>query len=117
MFHFFDFLLKLFNFRLYSKGIFLGYQRGLRNQNENTSLVRIEGVNSKKDTEFYVGKRIAYVYRVAKKSVAKGQKKSSKIRVIWGKVTRPHGARGVVRTKFRHNLPPKAMGGSVKVVS
>lgn len=34
---------------------------------------------------FYLGKRVAYVYQ--------GQKevRGTKIRVIWGKVTRPHG--------------------------
>lgn len=34
---------------------------------------------------FYLGKKIAYIYR--------GQKeiRGTKIRVIWGKVTRPHG--------------------------
>ena len=34
---------------------------------------------------FYAGKKVAYVYR--------GQKevRGTKIRVIWGKVTRPHG--------------------------
>jgi ribosomal protein L35AE/L33A len=34
---------------------------------------------------FYLGKKVAYVYR--------GQKeiRGTKIRVIWGKVTRPHG--------------------------
>lgn len=78
--------------------------------------MRIEGVNSKQETEFYLGKRVAFVYRVSQKSVAKGERKASKIRVIWGKVTRPHGSRGTVRAKFRHNLPPKAIGGSVKVV-
>lgn len=34
---------------------------------------------------FYLGKKIAYVY-TAQKEV-----RGSKIRVIWGKVTRPHG--------------------------
>lgn len=34
---------------------------------------------------FYAGKKIAYVYRGSKEI------RGSKIRVIWGKVTRPHG--------------------------
>ena len=34
---------------------------------------------------FYLGKKVAYVYRCQKEI------RGSKIRVIWGKVTRPHG--------------------------
>lgn len=32
------------------------------------------------------------------------------------RVTRPHGSSGVVKSKFRSNLPPRAFGASVRVV-
>ena len=34
-------------------------------QYENQSLIKIEGVNTAKDAEFYFGKRVAYVYKVS----------------------------------------------------
>eukprot|EP00735_Rhodelphis_limneticus_P003122 TRINITY_DN1438_c0_g1::TRINITY_DN1438_c0_g1_i1::g.27141::m.27141 TRINITY_DN1438_c0_g1::TRINITY_DN1438_c0_g1_i1::g.27141 ORF type:complete len:128 (+),score=41.49,sp/Q90YT3/RL35A_ICTPU/56.36/1e-38,Ribosomal_L35Ae/PF01247.13/3.2e-40 TRINITY_DN1438_c0_g1_i1:46-384(+) len=100
--------------RLYSKGVFLGFKRGKRNQTNHTSLIRIEGVNTTKDAEFYLGKRIAYVYKAQReKKGVRGQ--VSKYRVIWGKANRVHGSNGVVRAKFAKNLPPKAIGGPVRV--
>lgn len=54
--------------------------------------------------------RIAYIYK------APTDRKGSKVRVIWGRVTRPHGNSGVVRSKFRTNIPPKAFGASVRVM-
>ena len=41
---------------LYSKGRILGHKRGKRNTRPNTSLIQIEGVASKEDTQFYLGK-------------------------------------------------------------
>ena len=39
--------------RLYVSGAILGYKRGLRNQYNSTSLIKIAGVDSKEETEFY----------------------------------------------------------------
>lgn len=58
-----------------------------------------QGVEEKKDVSYYLGKRVAYIYK------AKTLKQGSKYRSIWGKVVRAHGTNGVVRAKFRRNLP------------
>lgn len=52
---------------------------------------------------FLQGKKLCYVYK------AKTKKKGTHFRTIWGKVTRPHGKSGVVRAKFRKNLPPTSL--------
>ena len=103
--------------RLYSKAKVLGLQRNRHYQVRGTSLVKIEGVNTKEDTAFYLGKRVAYVYRASRATLNKGHHDGkSKIRCIWGKVTRSHGNSGVVRAQFRVNLPPKVFGASVRVM-
>ncbi|KAK5835526.1 hypothetical protein PVK06_011217 [Gossypium arboreum] len=89
--------------RLYVRGTILGYKRSKSNQYPNTSLIQIERVNTKEEVAWYAGKRMAYIYK------AKVKKNGSHYRCIWGKVTRPHGNSGVVRAKFKSNLPPKSM--------
>ena len=89
----------------------MGYERAKRNQNPNVSLIQVEGVQTTKDAQFYLGKRVAYVYR------AQREINGSKIRVIWGRIARTHGTNGVVKARFRKNLPPKVFGASVRVVS
>ncbi|KAF8329446.1 60S ribosomal protein L33-A-like protein [Cantharellus anzutake] len=96
--------------RLYARGRILGHKRGKHNVRPNTSLLQIEGVISKEDTKFYLGKRVAYVY-TAKTKIA-----GSRLRVIWGRITKTHGNSGVVKSKFRHNLPPNSFNSSVRVM-
>merc|ERR1711937_414485 len=96
--------------RLYAKGLILGYKGSKSNSYPNCTLLKIDGVRTKEDAQFYFGKRVAYVYK-AKKEV-----KNSKFRVMWGKIRRAHGNSGVVRAKFRKNMPPRAFGAPCRVL-
>jgi large subunit ribosomal protein L35Ae len=93
------------------KGRHLGYQRSQRNQHPSTSLLSLENVNTAVDAKWYLGKHVAYVYK-GQKADAKG----SRTRVIWGKITRPHGNSGAVRAKFSVALPPASFGSAVRVM-
>ncbi len=96
--------------KLYVKGRVLGYKRAQRNQYPRWSLLKIDNVLTKDATAFYMGKHVAYVYK------AKTVKNNTRLRVMWGKIKRPHGNSGVVRATFKRNLPPSSFGGPIRVM-
>ena len=82
------------------------------------SYLQVEGSRSRKTSLFYVGKRCAFVYKgKSKKSSPTNPKHKSRLRAIWGKITRLHGNNGCVRARFKTNLPGDAMGHRVRIVS
>ena len=95
---------------LYSKAVFVGYKRSKANQYNGTALVKIQGLNAREDVDFYLGKRIAYIYK-AQRAV-----EGKRYRVIWGRVARAHGNSGIVRANFRKNLPGQALGATLRVM-
>ena len=100
--------------RLYSRAVNIGFRRGLSLQNTNQNLLRIEGVKSREDAKWYLGKRVVYAYRG--KNSKKNRTEKSVHRNVQGKVISVHGDNGVVRAKFHTNLPGQAIGKLVKIM-
>jgi large subunit ribosomal protein L35Ae len=100
----------LISYRLYQKAVFTGFKRGKSTQSEQFALLKVKGVNEKKDASFYFGKRVAYIFK------GKSVRNNTKFRVIWGRITRSHGNNGLVRAQFAKNLPPRAMGSTLRVM-
>ena len=88
----------------------MGFRRAQRTQHEPQALVKIQNCNDRKASTFYHGKRIAYIYR------AKNTKTGNNYKCIWGRVMNSHGNNGTVKAKFRRNLPPRAISGSLRVM-
>ena len=100
--------------RLYSRAVFMNFKRGAHTQHVQQAIVKIEGVGSKEDATWYLGKRVAYVYRAKTSKNAFGHK--TNYRTMEGKIINTHGSNGAVRAKFNHNLPVQAMGQPLRVM-
>lgn len=100
--------------RLHSRALVVGYRRSLRKQYRHTSVLRIEGVKERKSADFYLGKRVAYVYKSASKGNALHGVLGGR-RVIWGKIIKVHGNSGAVKAKFNPQLPPSSIGKKARV--
>ena len=91
--------------RLYVKGIFTGFRRNKVWTLNNQAILKLEGLNSKKEAQYYLGKRVVFIYKTKE-----GYK------TIWGRIRSAHGNNGAVLAKFLHNLPPRGIGAPVRVM-
>jgi large subunit ribosomal protein L35Ae len=96
--------------RLYQKGVFTGFRRGKTTQSEQQAIVHVENCSDLAGARWYLGKRVAYIHK------AKNTVNNTRYRVQWGKVVRTHGHAGAVRCHFAKNLPPRAMGATIRVM-
>ncbi|CAD8077466.1 unnamed protein product [Paramecium primaurelia] len=95
--------------RLWVKAVFTGFRRSKVQQNENQALLKIQHVDDVSSSRFYWGKRVAYIYK------AHSLKNNTKFRTIWGRISRSHGSNGIVIARFNRNLPPRAIGSTLRV--
>ena len=91
--------------RLYQKAVFTGFRRNKVWVNNEQPLLKIEGLNSRAEAQYYLGKRVVYIYKT-----------KSGFKTIWGRIASPHGNNGIVKAKFAHNLPPRAIGATLRVM-
>lgn len=96
--------------RLYQRAKFVSFRRNRKVQRERQALVNIENCNDKAAATWYLGKRVAYVYKV------KNNVNNTRYRCRWGKVIATHGQNGAARVHFKKNICPHAMGSLVRVM-
>ena len=81
------------------KGVVTSYRRGRHLQHPNQVLLLFDEIDNKEAASTLVGRKVKWTSDAGKE--------------ILGKVLGPHGNNGVVRAKFRTNLPGQAIGSPV----
>lgn len=85
------------------KGKVIQFRRGRHTIHERQFLIEIPKVETKKDAEKFIGKEVEWI------SPGKNRK------IIRGKISAPHGNRGVLRAIFERGLPGQAVTTGVEI--
>ncbi|RMD46150.1 50S ribosomal protein L35ae [Candidatus Pacearchaeota archaeon] len=86
-----------------AKGVVIQFRRGRKTYTPRHFLIEIGGLKSREEAKKWVGKIVRW------KSSGKKEK------VISGKISAPHGKKGVVRAIFERGLPGQAIGTEVEI--
>ena len=84
-----------------TNGKVVQFRRGKHRIHEKHFLIEIDGVTSRDDASKFVGKNVEWKSPAGKK--------------IEGKISAPHGKKGVVRAIFETGLPGQAVTTEVKI--
>jgi large subunit ribosomal protein L35Ae len=84
------------------RGRVIQFRRGRHTVHEKHFLIEIDGVSNKSEAEKYVGKIVSWVSPAGK--------------IIKGKVSAPHGSKGIVRAIFESGLPGQAITTKVEII-
>lgn len=98
----------ILKYRIYKKGIILGYKRSLRNQNMSRIRIRVPGANEIISQEKLLGAKVFYI-------ISNGFKKKPK--TVWGKLVSLHGRNGIFLAKFKSHVSPIEITSSVYIVA
>lgn len=83
------------------KGKVIQFRRGRTTIHERHFLLEVEGSKNRKEAEKFVGKEVVW--------------KSPAGKIIRGKITGPHGNKGIVRAIFERGLPGQAITTTVEI--
>jgi large subunit ribosomal protein L35Ae len=83
------------------KGVFVSYRRGKRKQRNNQILIRIEGINNRKEAARFIGREVVW--------------KNPKGTSLRGKVVGVHGRGGTLKASFKKSLPGQAIGSELTI--
>jgi len=84
------------------RGVVTSYRRGKHLQHPNQVLILFDGIDTRAQASVLAGRKVKWI--------------SENGREFLGKILGPHGNSGVVRAKFRTNLPGQAIGTPVYLV-
>jgi large subunit ribosomal protein L35Ae len=85
------------------EGVIVSFRRGRRTQNMRQMIIQVDGVDSVDKATELVGKTVTWE--------APGKNK----KVLSGKITAPHGGKGVVRSIWETGVPGQALGAKVNI--
>lgn len=84
-----------------TKGKLIQFRRGRKTVYEKHFLIEVDGVLNRVDTQKLIGKEVSW--------------KSPAGKIIKGKVSAPHGKKGVIRAIFEKGLPGQAITTEVEI--